>query len=241
MIETQDSRLKRGIYLLPNLFTTAALFSGYYAIVAAMKGQFDMAAVAIFIAMLMDSLDGRVARLTNTQSAFGAQYDSISDVVAFGLAPALVVYNWSLYSLGKVGWLIAFVYTAATALRLARFNVQLEGGDKRYFIGLPCPSAAGILAGLVWLGGEFSLHGVNMAYFVLVLTFLVAAAMVSNILYPSFKEVDLKGKVSFMAVLMVVLIFVAIAVNPPTMLFTVFFGYGLYGALHSLWRRYFKA
>src|SRR3990167_2785723 len=142
---------QRGIYLLPNLLTTAVLFAGFYSIVAAMKGHFDTAAIAIFVAMIADGLDGRVARLTNTQTPFGAQYDSLSDMVAFGLAPALVVFSWSLFHLGKLGWLIAFLYTAATALRLARFNTQLNDKDKRYFRGLPCPSAAGIVASIVWM------------------------------------------------------------------------------------------
>src|SRR5580698_8220938 len=159
---TKDNNLlgktqSRGIYLLPNLFTTAALFAGFYAVMAAMKGYFDSAAIAIFVAMILDSLDGRVARMTNTQTAFGAQYDSLSDMVAFGVAPALIVYSWSLFSLGKLGWLIAFLYTAGTALRLARFNTQSHDTDKRYFQGLPSPAAAGVIAGLVWLGNTYEL------------------------------------------------------------------------------------
>ena len=142
---------RRGIYLLPNLFTTAALFAGFYAIVQAMNGRFDQAAIAIFVAMVLDSLDGRVARLTKTQSAFGAEYDSLSDMVSFGAAPALIVYEWSLRGMGKLGWIAAFVYVAGAALRLARFNTMLEVADKRYFQGLPSPAAAALVAGFVWI------------------------------------------------------------------------------------------
>src|SRR3990167_9105499 len=149
---------QRGIYLLPNLFTTAALFAGFYAIVAAMKGFYETAAIAIFIGIIADGLDGRVARLTSTQTAFGAQYDSLSDMASFGIAPALVMYSWSLIYLGKLGWLAAFIYAASTALRLARFNTQVIE-DKRYFQGLPSPSAAGVLASLVWMGSTYELQG----------------------------------------------------------------------------------
>jgi CDP-diacylglycerol--serine O-phosphatidyltransferase len=147
--EQPEKTPQRGIYLLPNLLTTAALFAGFYSIVAAMKGHFESAAIAIFVAMIADGLDGRVARLTHTQSEFGAEYDSLSDMAAFGIAPALVVYSWSLSSLGKLGWLAAFLYAAATALRLARFNTQVS--DKEYFQGLPSPSAAGAIASIIWL------------------------------------------------------------------------------------------
>ena len=222
---TTDPKRSLGIYLLPNLFTTAGLFAGFYAVVAAMKGFFDVAAIAIFIAMIADGLDGRVARLTNTQSEFGAQYDSLSDMVAFGIAPALVVYSWALFDLGKLGWLAAFFYAAATALRLARFNVQ-EVEDKRFFQGLPSPSAAGIIAGMVWLGNQNGVPGHSINIFVALITVITAALMVSNIRYYSFKQIDFKGKVPFIAILIVVLVFVAISLDPPLVLFV---GFGIYG------------
>lgn len=226
----------RGIYLLPNLFTTAALFAGFYSVVAAMKGYFDLAAIAVFVAMILDALDGRVARMTNTQTAFGAQYDSLSDMVAFGVAPGLIVYSWSLSSLGKLGWLAAFLYTAATALRLARFNTQPYDYDKRYFQGLPSPAAAGVIAGTVWLGNNYELQGLLVAIPVCILTVVTAALMVSTIRYYSFKQIDLKGKVPFVVLLIPVLIFVAIAIDPPQILFTIFFVYAFSGPAINLWQ-----
>jgi len=231
----EDRRRRRGIYLLPNLFTTAGLFAGFYAIVAAMKGMYDLAAVAIFVAMIMDTLDGRVARLTNTQSAFGAEYDSLSDMTTFGIAPALVVFSWSLANLGKLGWLAAFCYAAAGALRLARFNTQLGKADKRYFQGLPIPSAAGIIASMVWIASEAGIAGGDFDILVAVITVIVAILMVSNIRYHSFKQVDLKGRVPFVAVLLIVLIFVSISLDPPKVLGLIFFGYGLWGPIFTLW------
>lgn len=225
----------RGIYLLPNLFTTAGLFAGFYAIVAAMKGVFDLAAIAIFVAMVMDSLDGRVARLTNTQSAFGAELDSLSDMVSFGIAPALVIYSWSLGGLGKLGWLVSFIFAAAGALRLARFNTQLGSADKRYFQGLPIPAAAGIIASMVWLGNEYAIPGTSVAILAGSITILTSLLMVSNIRYHSFKQVDLKGRVPFVAILVVVLIFVGISIDPPKILFLMTFGYGLSGIVLTLW------
>lgn len=228
--EQKDGIRGKGIYLLPNLFTTAAVFAGFYAIVAAMKGLFDAAAIAIFIAMILDSLDGRVARLTNTQSAFGAEYDSLSDMVAFGLAPALVVYSWALHGLGKFGWLVAFFYTATTALRLARFNVQIESTDPRFFKGLPCPSAAAIVASMVWLGDANDLSISHpMGIIIAVIVLICGTLMVSNIRYYSFKQIDFKGKVPFFAVLIVLLVFVAISIDPPLVLFVGFVVYGLSG------------
>jgi CDP-diacylglycerol--serine O-phosphatidyltransferase len=224
----------RGIYLLPNLFTTAALFSGFYAVVAAMKGSFDIAAIAIFIAMAADTLDGRVARMTNTQTAFGAEYDSLSDMLAFGIAPALIVYSWSLSSLGKIGWMSAFLYAAATALRLARFNTQSHDMDKRYFQGLPCPAAAGMIVGGVWLGYTCHVSGIFIALPVSIFTVMAAALMVSTIRYHSFKQIDLKGKVPFFVLLAPVLVIAAIAIDPPQMLFTIFFCYALSGPLLTL-------
>ncbi len=232
-METPERR-HRGIYLLPNLFTTAALFAGFYAIVAAMNQQFEPAAVAIFVAMVLDGLDGRVARMTNTQSEFGAQYDSLSDVISFGLAPSLVMYEWSLASLGKLGWLAAFVYTAGAALRLARFNVQLAVADKRYFTGLASPAAAAVVAGMVWLGHDMGLDGVALNWLTFVLTAGAGLLMVSNMRYYSFKDLDVKGKVPFFAMLIVVLIFVLVSTDPPKVLFGTFLLYALSGPVTTV-------
>lgn len=225
---------QRGIYLLPNLLTTAALFAGFYSIVAAMKGRFEIAAITIFIGMIADGLDGRVARLTNTQTAFGAQYDSLSDMVAFGIAPALVTYSWSLFHLGKIGWLAAFLYTAATALRLARFNTQVT--DKTYFQGLPCPSAAGFMASVVWIGANFELDGVYFSLPIFVAAILSAALMVSTIRYYSFKQIDFKGKVPFVTAVLTVFIITAIALEPAEMLFGIFLIYLISGPVITLWQ-----
>ena len=232
-LENTEPVRRRGIYLLPNLFTTAALFAGFYAIVAGMKGHFEHAAIAIFVAMLMDGLDGRVARLTGTQSAFGAQYDSLSDMVCFGLTPALVSFNWALADFGKIGWLAAFIYVAATALRLARFNTQIGSTDKRYFIGLSCTAAAGVVAGLVWIGTELEIAGRKISIIVALFLISLGILMVSNLRYYSFKEIDFKGHVPFFAILVVVLIFSIIAWNPPAISFTMFFLYALSGP--GLW------
>lgn len=226
---------RRGIYLLPNLFTTAGLFAGFYAIVAAMKGTFDYAAIAIFVAMIMDSLDGRVARLTNTQSAFGAEFDSLSDMAAFGVAPALVMFSWSLNSVGKFGWLAAFIYVAAGALRLARFNTQIGIADKRYFQGLPIPAAASVLASIVWLGNQTAIPGNDVGIVTAVLTILTGLLMVSNIRYHSFKQLNFKDRIPFVGILIVVLIFVGIAIDPPKVLFLVSFCYALWGPVFTLW------
>ncbi len=224
----------RGIYLLPNLFTTAALFAGFYGVLAAMNGQFEKAAVAIFIAMIMDGLDGRVARLTHTQTAFGAEYDSLSDMVAFGLAPSLVMYVWALHSLGKPGWLAAFIYTAGAALRLARFNSQLEVSDSHYFQGLPSPSAAAIVAASVWLAVDYGIQGEDLAILAGLLTGGCGLLMVSNVRYHSFKHIDFKGKVPFFVVVVIALAFAIVLVQPPLVLFTLFSLYALSGLLGSL-------
>jgi len=236
MTKESESRKGRGIYLLPNIFTTAGMFAAFYAIVAAMDAHFQVAVVAIFISIVADTLDGRVARLTNTQSDFGAQYDSLADMMSFGVAPALVIFSWGLHDLGKLGWLIAFVYTAATALRLARFNLQTTSDDKRYFHGLPCPSAAAILAAYVWLCTDNLLQAQALNIIALLLTFLVSFLMVSNISYYSFKDLDLKGRVPFIAVLLVVLVFVGVSVNPPFVLFASFFVYAMSGPVLTFWR-----
>ncbi|MET0051862.1 MAG: CDP-diacylglycerol--serine O-phosphatidyltransferase [Candidatus Thiodiazotropha sp.] len=236
-METEENKLKkrsRGIYLLPNLFTTAALFAGFYAILAAVNAKFEVASVAIFVAMLMDGLDGRVARLTKTQSAFGAEYDSLSDMVSFGLAPALVVYIWALSGLGKLGWLAAFIYTACGALRLARFNTQLGIADKKYFQGLPSPSAAAIMAGGVWLGVDYGIPGDDLGWFAAMLTTLVGLLMVSNFRYHSFKEIDFQGKVPFIALVVLVVVLAIIQTHPPTVFFLMFISYAISGPVLTL-------
>lgn len=230
----EKERRRRGIYLLPNLFTTAALFSGFYAVLAAMNGKFEHAAIAIFIAMILDGLDGRVARMTNTQTAFGAEYDSLSDMVAFGLAPALVSYVWSLDNLGKVGWMAAFVYTAAAALRLARFNTQVGIADKRYFQGLPSPAAAAVIAGSVWVAVEYGIAGEDVSILVGILTVASGLLMVSNVRYNSFKEIDLKGKIPFVSVVIMALALAIVVVQPATVLFVIFMTYAISGPVLTL-------
>lgn len=237
--ETTEQRSHRGIYLLPNMITTAGLFAGFYAIVASMNGRFEGAAVAIFVAMIMDGIDGRVARLTNTQSEFGVQYDSLSDMVCFGLAPALVMYEWSLQSMlsvgwAKLGWLAAFIFTASAALRLARFNAQVATAEKRYFKGLPSPSAAGVLAGLVWVGADLEISGSDMVLPAFVLTIAMGLLMVSNIRYYSFKEFNFKNRVSFVAILLVVLVYAFASIDPPKVLFGGFLVYAISGIVYTL-------
>ncbi len=217
-----EKKRHRGIYLLPNLFTSSALFAGFYAIIAAMNDRFEAAAVAIFIAMILDGLDGRVARLTNTQSDFGVQYDSLSDMVSFGLAPSLVVYQWSLVNMGKLGWLAAFLYAAATALRLARFNTQAESADKRYFQGLPSPAAAALIAGMIWVGEDLSLSSnIDLEYLAFPITIIGGILMVSNVRFHSFKQFDPRGKVPFVTILILLLIFILVASSPPVVLFSI--------------------
>ncbi len=239
--ESNDHKPHKGIYLLPNLFTTAALFAGFYAIVASMHGRFDTAAIAIYVAMILDGLDGRVARLTHTTSEFGAEYDSLSDMVSFGLAPALIMYEWALAEMadlgrvpGQLGWLAAFAYAACTALRLARFNTQIGSADKRYFVGLACPSAAAIMMGLVWVGDDLGMKGNQLLWLAFIITIATAGLMVSNILYHSFKEVDFKGRVPFVAILAIVLVFVFTSIDPPKILFTGFMIYGFSGPVALL-------
>jgi CDP-diacylglycerol---serine O-phosphatidyltransferase len=225
---------RRGIYLLPNLFTTGALFAGFYAITSAMGGRFETAAMAIFIAMILDGLDGRVARLTNTQSDFGAQYDSLSDMVSFGAAPALVMYLWAFSSLGKVGLFAAFVHMAGGALRLARFNTQLTSADKRYFQGLPSPAAAAILAGFVLICLEYGYSIEIIKYPAAILTMTTGLLMVSNFRYSSFKDIDLKGKVPFFVAITVMLAIAFIMAQPQTMLFLLFLVYAISGPVVTL-------
>jgi len=227
---------RRGIYLLPNLLTTAALFAGFYAIVQAMNGRFEHSAIAIFIAMVLDGLDGRVARMTNTQSAFGAEYDSLSDMVSFGVAPALVVYEWSLKGLGKLGWIAAFIYCVGAALRLARFNINLGATDKRYFQGLPSPAAAALIAGLVWVLLDLEVTGEAAHWFAFILTVFSGITMVSNIPYWSGKEINLKRSVPFMMVSVIALGFAFVSSYPPGVLFTLFLIYALSGYIVFAWR-----
>lgn len=233
---SNEQQQKRGIYLLPNLFTTAGLFAGFYAIVASMRGDFEPAAIAIFVAMIMDGLDGRIARMTNTQSAFGAEYDSLVDMVAFGLAPALVVYQWALHDLGKLGWMVAFIYTACAALRLARFNTQASNQDKRYFQGLPSPAAAACMAGLVWIHAEYGLSDIVAISLALPITLFTGILMVSSMRYHSFKELNLSQRVPFVVVLGLVFIFALIAIDPGLILFSLFMLYALSGPGFTLFK-----
>lgn len=223
-------RRRTGIYLLPNLFTTGALFAGFYGIVAAINGRFEPAAIAVVVAMVLDGMDGRIARLTHTESEFGAQYDSLADMASFGLAPALIIYEWGLFELGKIGWVAAFLYTAAAALRLARFNTQVGIADKRFFQGLPSPAAAALLAAIVWFGATFDLRGNALELAVALLATVGAGLlMVSRLRYYSFKDLDLRNRVPFVAVLAVVLVFVLISLEPATVLLALFLAYALSG------------
>ncbi|MCX7173449.1 MAG: CDP-diacylglycerol--serine O-phosphatidyltransferase [Proteobacteria bacterium] len=224
---------RRGIYILPNLFTTAALFAGFYAIVQAMNGRFEYSAVAIFIAMVFDGLDGRVARLTHTQSAFGAEYDSLSDMVSFGAAPSLVVYEWALKGMGKLGWIAAFVYCACAALRLARFNTNIDIIDKRYFQGLPSPAAAALVAGLVWVMLDLGYSGEEARWYACILTIFAGVTMVSNVKYWSGKDINLRRSVPFIVVPAIGLGYILLGSYPPGVLFALFLGYALSG--YAIW------
>ena len=226
---------RRGIYLLPNLLTTGALFAGFYAIVQAMNGRFEQAAIAIFIAMVLDGLDGRVARLTNTQSAFGAEYDSLSDMVSFGVAPALVMYSFALKSMGKLGWIAAFVFCAAAALRLARFNTLLAVQDKRWFLGLPSPAAAALLAGYVWVMVDNRIPGLDLPWLAWLITVFAGLSMISNLRYYSGKDINLKRSVPFVVIVLVAMSFSLVSINPPSVLFLLFLGYALSG--YALWAK----
>ncbi|MCB1909180.1 MAG: CDP-diacylglycerol--serine O-phosphatidyltransferase [Rhodocyclaceae bacterium] len=230
-------RRRRGIYLLPNLFTTAALFAGFYAIVQAMNLRFEAAAVAIFVAMVLDGLDGRVARLTRTQSEFGAQYDSLSDMVSFGAAPALVVYEWALKDMGKIGWIAAFIYCAGAALRLARFNTNIDVVDKRYFQGMPSPAAAALVAGMVWVGIDNGFGGDQLRWPACALTIFAGLTMVSNVPYYSGKEFNLRRSVPFFVILAVMLAFALVSIDPALVLFMLFVAYAGSGYVMLLSRR----
>lgn len=230
-------RRSRGIYLLPNAFTTAALFCGFYAIVNAMNLKFGHASIAIFVAMVLDSLDGRVARMTNTQSEFGAQYDSLSDMVSFGAAPALVVYEWSLRGMGNLGWLAAFVYCVGGALRLARFNTNIAVVDKRYFQGLPSPAAAALVAGFVWLMDDLRFAGTDLNWASWAITLYAGITMVSNVPFYSFKDINFRKPVPFIAALLIVVLLVVISSDPSKVLFGLFVLYGLSGYFVYLGRK----
>jgi len=233
---------RRGIYLLPNLLTTGAMFAGFYAVIAGMGSDFRSACIAIIVAMFLDGLDGRVARLTNTQSAFGAEYDSLSDMLAFGVAPALICFSWALSSLGKLGWTAAFIYVACAALRLARFNVQIGSTDKRFFVGLASPSAAGLVVFMVWSFHEF---GVEVSAFVAILaalvTVLAGILMILNIRYYSFKDFDFSHRVPFVGILAVVLALVVISWDPPTVLFALAIVYAASGPAMAVYSKRKKA
>ena len=224
---------RRGIYLLPNLFTTAALFAGFYAIVQAMNSRFEFAAVAIFIAMVLDGLDGRVARLTHTQSEFGAEYDSLSDMVSFGVAPSLLAYEWAFRDLGKWGWFAAFIYCVGTALRLARFNTNIDVVDKRFFQGLPSPAAAALIAGFVWVMLDNHFSGHELRWYAAALTVFAGLSMVSNLRFYSFKDFNMRKSVPFIVIFLFALFFILISSYPAGVLFLLFLGYALSG--YVLW------
>lgn len=228
---------RRGIYLLPNLLTTAALFSGFYAIVQAMTGRFEHAAVAIFIAMVFDGLDGRVARMTRTQSAFGAEYDSLSDMVSFGAAPALIAFEWAMKGMGKWGWIAAFVYCAGAALRLARFNTNIGIVDKRYFQGLPSPAAAALVAGFVWIINDLNISGEEVRWYAFALTLFAGITMVSTVPYWSGKDINLRRSVPFIVLPAIVLGYGLVSSYPPGILFALFLAYALSGYVMALWKR----
>lgn len=230
--------------MLPNLLTTAALFAGFYSIVAAVDGNFQKAGAAIFVAMVLDTLDGRVARLTKTTSQFGKEYDSLSDMVAFGLAPAIVVYQWGVVRLaewnvtwGRVGWLVAFLFAVAAALRLARFNSQVSTADKRWFVGLPSPSAAGLVAAFVWLSSKVGVSGLGGLAGAFVVTAVAGGLMVSDFRYYSFKELNLGRRIPFTWMVAIPLIFMIVSIDPPLVFLLMFGGYALSGPALWYWRR----
>ena len=229
---------RKGIYILPNLFTLAGLFGGFYAVVMAMNGRFDLAAVGIFSAMVLDSLDGRVARMTNTQSAFGEQMDSLADMVSFGAAPALVAYEWALKGVGRWGWFAAFVYCACAALRLARFNVNTGVVDKRYFQGLPSPAAAALVAGFIWLMNDLGIKGYQVEWVMFGFALYAGLTMVTNVPFYSFKDVQMKKSVPFVVIVAIALGIAVINVHPPIVLFALFVVYGLSGYVLYGWRKF---
>jgi CDP-diacylglycerol--serine O-phosphatidyltransferase len=228
---------RKGIYILPNLFTLAALFGGFYAVVMAMNGRFDQAAIGVFAAMILDSLDGRVARMTNTQSAFGEQMDSLSDMVSFGAAPALIAYEWALKGIGRWGWIAAFVYCACAALRLARFNVNTAVVDKRYFQGLPSPAAAALVTGFIWLMNDYEVKGYQVVWAMFAVALYAGLTMVTNVPFYSFKDIQMKKSVPFAVIVAIALGIAVINIHPPTVLFSLFVVYGLSGYGVYAWKR----
>lgn len=229
---------RRGIYLLPNIFTTLNLFAGFYAIVQGMNHEFEKAAVAIFVAMVLDSIDGRVARLTRTQSAFGAEYDSLADMVSFGAAPALVMYEWALRDMGRIGWIAAFVYCVGAALRLARFNTQLSVADKRWFTGLPSPAAAALVAGMIWVFNDYQVRGGEVKWLAAALTIYAGITMVSNVKFYSGKDINLRRAVPFWVVLVLVLVLLLITIEPSHVLWGVMLAYGMSGYFYWMVQRW---
>jgi CDP-diacylglycerol---serine O-phosphatidyltransferase len=227
----------KGIYMLPNMITLAALFAGFYAVVMAMNGRFELATVGVFSAMVLDSLDGRVARMTNTQSAFGEQMDSLSDMVSFGAAPALIAYVWALKNLGRWGWIAAFVYCACAALRLARFNVNTAVVDKRYFQGLPSPAAAALVVGFIWIAAENGIEPQNVAWWMFAFSLFAGLTMVTNVPFYSFKDMHMKKSVPFASIVLVALGIAVVNIDPPTVLFSLFVGYSLSGYVIYVWRK----
>lgn len=240
-LEAPPRPRRKGIYILPNLFTLAALFGGFYAVVMAMNGRFEQAAYGIFCAMVLDSLDGRVARMTNTQSTFGEQMDSLSDMVSFGAAPALIAYEWALKGLGKPGWLAAFVYCSCAALRLARFNTNLAVVDKRFFQGLPSPAAAAVVMGFIWLmdnqGWKGGAEGPWLMWTTFGVTLYAGLTMVTNIPFYSFKDVSFKRSVPFIVIVAIALFIAVINIHLPSALFGLFMFYGLSGYGVYVWKR----
>ena len=228
---------RKGIYILPNLFTLAALFGGFYSIVMAINGHFNLAAVGVFCAMVLDSLDGRVARMTNTQSAFGEQMDSLSDMVSFGAAPAIISYVWALQGLGRWGWIAAFVYCACAALRLARFNVNTAVVDKRYFQGLPSPAAAALVAGFIWLMTDLGVAGPSVAWPMFALALYSGLTMVTNVPFYSFKDVQMKKSVPFVVIVLIALGIAVINIHPPIVMFSSFVIDGVSGYIIYVWRK----
>ncbi|CAN7619606.1 CDP-diacylglycerol--serine O-phosphatidyltransferase [Pseudorhodoferax sp. LjRoot39] len=235
--EPVPRKRRKGIYVLPNLFTLAALFGGFYAVVMAMNNRFDLAAVGVFCAMVLDSLDGRVARMTNTQSAFGEQMDSLSDMVSFGAAPALIAYEWTLRGAGRWGWIAAFVYCACAALRLARFNVNTAVVDKRWFQGLPSPAAAALVTGFIWLMTELEVDRNDVTWPMFGLALYAGLTMVTNVPFYSFKDVQMKKSVPFVVIVLIALGIAIVNIHPPIVMFGLFVVYGFSGYAVYAWRK----
>ncbi|OGT55195.1 MAG: CDP-diacylglycerol--serine O-phosphatidyltransferase [Gammaproteobacteria bacterium RIFCSPHIGHO2_12_FULL_41_15] len=236
-VETTKTMRSRGIYLLPNLVTIGSMFAGFYAIIAGLQGRYENAVIAIFTALILDGLDGRIARWTHAVSEMGAQMDSLADMVSFGIAPAMVMYSWSLSILGKPGWLVAFIYTVCTALRLARFNSQAQGENKRYFFGLNTPSSAALVASTIWTFAVNDINGIAVAIPMAVLMFLLGLLKVSTIRYRSFKDIDLRNKrVSLVVIIIAILVLALIALDPPEMLFFLVLTYVISGPVNVIWR-----